>query len=90
MGHVEACPRCQTALEQLTACNDLFPASGRRSSNLDRSTDKIVASGEAEGRSSLASMMRLGPLAAEPDRGSQASLPSRAQGEGRHRSDAEG
>src|SRR5262249_41394734 len=71
-------------------CDDLFPASGRRSSDLDRSTDEIVASGEAGGRSSLASTMRLGPLAAEPDPGSRASLPSKAQGDGRHRGDAEG
>src|SRR5262249_8861998 len=64
MGHVEACLQCQAALEQLTSCDDLFPTSGRRPSDLDRSTDEIVAAGETGGRSSPASTMRPRPLAA--------------------------
>ena len=90
MRHVEACLRCQAALEQLTSCDDLFPTSGRQPSDLDRSTDEIVASGETGGRSSPASTLRPWPLEAEPDPGPLASLPSRTPGDGRHRGDPEG
>jgi serine/threonine protein kinase/WD40 repeat protein len=70
MNHVEMCPRCQATLEQLTACDDLVPTDGLRSSDFDG--QGIAGCADVKGavgrQPSLVSMLRLGGDATGPGR----------------------